>query len=112
VSETERLSPLKDFAVNFIDRQRLKMIEDKVLDLVIIFESLYHTLAKLKQQCQNHCLGEDCVDCTCSSTVDELEEQMHEAQVNLKKADILHKRAQGTAQLVSTHNLRRVTSLI
>jgi hypothetical protein len=95
-----KLSPLTDFAVNFVDRQRLKMIEDKVLDLVIIFESLYNTLSKLQRQCRNHCLGNDCVDCICPSIVEELEEQMHEAQVNLKKADILHKRAQGTAQLV------------
>jgi hypothetical protein len=76
------------------------MIEDKVLDLVIIFESLYNILSKLQQQHQSHCLGSDCVGCVCSSIADELEEQMHEAQVNLKKADTLHKRAQGTAQLV------------
>jgi hypothetical protein len=76
------------------------MIEDKVLDLVIIFESLYNTLSKLQRQCRSHCLGIHCVNCICSSTIEELEEQMHEAQVNLKKADVLHKRAQGTAQLV------------
>lgn len=79
------------------------MIEDKVLDLVIIFESLYNTLSKLRRQCELHCLGDRCGDdCSCASTIEELEEQMHEAQVNLKKVDILHKRAQGTAQLVST----------
>jgi hypothetical protein len=99
-NETEKLSPLTDFAVNFIDRQRLKMIEDKVLDLVIIFESLYNTLSKLRRQCEVHCMGDACVGCACWSTIEELEEQMHEAQVNLKKADVLHKRAQGTAQLV------------
>lgn len=76
------------------------MIEDKVLDLVIIFESLYNTLSKLQRQCQSHCLDDLCVDCSCAMTIEELEEQMHEVQVNLKKADILHKRAQGTAQLV------------
>jgi hypothetical protein len=92
---------LTDFEVNFVDRQRLKMIEDKVLDLVIIFESLYNTLSKLQRQCQSHCLGDRCMDCSCALTSEELEEQMHEVQVNLKKADILHKRAQGTAQLVS-----------
>jgi hypothetical protein len=42
------------------------------------------------------------MDCTCSSMIDEFEEHMHEAQVNLKKADVLHKRAQDTAQLVET----------
>lgn len=98
--EEVKLSALTDFAVNFVDRQRLKMIEDKVLDLVIIFESLHNTLSKLCKQCRAHCLGSNCVDCSCSRTINELEEQMHEAEVNLKKADILHKRAQGTAQLV------------
>jgi hypothetical protein len=33
---------------------------------------------------------------------------MHEAQVNMRKADILHKRAKGTAQLVRQNNFRPV----
>jgi len=99
--EDVKLSPLLDFAINFVDRQRLKMMEDKVLDLMIIFESLYNTLSMLQKQCQKHCLDSDCKDCTCQSTIDELEEQKHEAQVNLSKARILHKRAQATAHLVS-----------
>lgn len=86
------------------------MIEDKVLDLVIIFESLHSTLAKLRKQCEAHCLGDACYECNCASIIDELEEQMHEAEVNLKKADVLHKRAQGTAQLVKLYSLQRVTS--
>lgn len=97
----QKLSRLTDFDLNFIDRQRMQMIIDKVLDLVIIFESLYNTLSKLQSQCRLHCLGDRCRDCSCSNTIEELGEQMHEAQVNLKKVDILHKRAQGTAQLVS-----------
>ena len=99
-SETERLSPLTNFNINFIDRQRLKITEDKILDLVIIFESLYNTLSKLHIQCRNHCLGNNCKDCNCASTLDELGDQMHDVQLNLKKADILYKRAQSTAKLV------------
>ncbi|KAF8849199.1 hypothetical protein BDZ45DRAFT_243908 [Acephala macrosclerotiorum] len=100
-SETERLSPLTDFDLNFVDQQRLKMIEDKILDLVLVFESLYNTLSHLQRQCRLHCLGPQCTDCTCFRIVEEFEEQMHEAQTNMKKADVLHKRAQGTAQLLS-----------
>ena len=99
-SETERLSPLTDFNLNFVDQQRLKVIEDKILDLVLVFESLYNTLLHLQRQCRLHCLGPQCIDCTCFKIVEEFEEQMHEAQTNMKKADVLHKRAQGTAQLV------------
>lgn len=98
--EHEKLSPLTDFNVNFIDCQRLKQIEDKILNLTIIFESLYNTLSKLQRQCKRRCLGNQCIDCVCSNTADELEDQMHEAQVNIRKAEILHKRAQGTVSVV------------
>ncbi|TVY81366.1 Serine/threonine-protein kinase dkf-1 [Lachnellula suecica] len=100
-SEHEKLSPLTDFTVNFIDRQRLKRIEDKVLDLVIVFESLYNTLSKLQRQCQLHCVEARCKDCSCSITIEEIEEQMNEVQQNLKKVEALHKKAQGTAHLLS-----------
>ena len=100
-AENVKLSPLTDFEVNFIDRQRLKMIEDKVLDLVIIFESLANTLTGIKRQCDIHCLKEWCYECNCTMISEELGEQIYEAQVNIKKADILYKRAQGTAQLAS-----------
>ena len=76
------------------------MIEDKILDLVIIFESLSNTIDQLQRRCRSHCLGPLCEDCTCLLTVDELEEQIHEIQVNLGKANILHKRVEGTAKLV------------
>jgi hypothetical protein len=99
-NETERVSPLVDFAVNFVDRQRLKVIEDKILDLVIIFESLYNTLSKLKQQCCKHCIPGLCMDCTCLSVIEELEDQMYETQINIKKADVMYKRANGITQLV------------
>jgi hypothetical protein len=32
--------------------------------------------------------------------IDELGEQIHEVEVNMKKTEILYKRAQGTAKLV------------
>jgi hypothetical protein len=101
-SQTEKLSPLTDFNLNFIDRQRLKLMEDKILDLLIIFESLNHTVSQLQIQCQAHCMMGKCPDCTCSMTIWELEEQKLEGELNIKKAEVLYKRAQGTAQLVGT----------
>jgi hypothetical protein len=77
------------------------MIEDKILDLVLVFESLQHTLSKIQRQCQFHCVPERCSSCTCSRIIDEFEEQIDEVQVNLKKAEVLHRRSQGTAHLVS-----------
>ena len=60
-------------------------MEDKVLDMIIIVETVYNMLSKLQKQCQNHCLLGRCVNCTCSRTFEELEKHMHEVQVNFKK---------------------------
>jgi hypothetical protein len=98
--ETERLSPLKDFTINFIDRQRLKQIEDKVLDLKIIFESLQNTVIKMQRQCKSHCTTDCCQKCICSSVLDDLKELDYEIDVNLRRSEILYKRTQGTAHLV------------
>jgi hypothetical protein len=106
--EDDKLSPLVDFTINFIDRQRLKLMEDKVLDLMIVFESVQNKLSMLIKQCRKNCSGPECLDCHCETTIEELEEQTQEAQVNLNKVKILHKRAQGTADLVSRKTLKAV----
>lgn len=98
-NEAQRHPGLTDFAVSFVDRQRLKITEDKILDMVIIFESLCSTLSQLQRQCQARCLCNLC-DCKCSMVIDEFEEQKHEVQLNIKKTAILHKKAQATGQLV------------
>lgn len=99
-SENERQSPLADSAVKFLDRQRLKVLEDKILDLVTIFESLYNTLSVLQQQSRKQCRQTLCVDCRCPAIIEALDEQMGDVEMNLKRAEVLHRRAQGTSRLV------------
>lgn len=99
-SESVRSSPLKKCGVEFIDRQRLKRIEDKILDLIIVFESMHKTLSKMKRECGRRCLKEHCRECMCLGIMDEFEEQIYEVEINSKKAKVLHKLAQGTAHLV------------
>jgi len=77
------------------------MTEDKILDLILIFESLHNTISRLKRQCQKHCIIGVCNNCTCSDIMEELEDELEEVNMNISKARVLHKRAQGTAQLVS-----------
>lgn len=86
--------------VPFLDRQRLKTTEDKILDLKIIFDCLSHTVSHLSRQCQSNCLGMQCIDCRCPEMIEELEEQLHDIEINIKRTEVLHKRAQATAQLV------------
>lgn len=99
-SETERLSPLPELVVDFIDRQRIKRIEEKILNLMVIFDSLHDTLSQLQRQCRRHCLGPVCEDCRCHLAIEDFEEQINETRLNLKKTEVLHKRVQGIAQMV------------
>jgi hypothetical protein len=110
--KTDPHSSSPDFAVNFLDRQRMKMLEDKILDLILIFDSLLDTLSQLQRQCRRHCLGKLCEDCKCAITVEELKEQMHDTQVNLRRVKVLHKRAQSTAQLVCQFSVWMFQKLI
>ncbi|KAH9208411.1 hypothetical protein DL95DRAFT_449866 [Leptodontidium sp. 2 PMI_412] len=96
-----RVNVETDFMVPFLDRQRLKTTEDKILDLKIIFDCLSHTVSHLSRQCQSNCLGMQCIDCRCPEMIEELEEQLHDIEINIKRTEVLHKRAQATAQLIS-----------
>ncbi|CAG8978317.1 hypothetical protein HYALB_00005903 [Hymenoscyphus albidus] len=100
-SQQERLSPPDDFVVKFIDRQKLKKIEDQVLDLITVFESSQNTLLRLQRQYKIHCVPERCLECICSMVIEEFEEQICEIRENLKKVEVLHQRVQGTAHLLS-----------
>jgi hypothetical protein len=99
--ETDPHSSSSEFGIDFLDRQRIKMLEDKTLDLVVIFDSLLDTLSQLQRQCRRHCLGRLCENCKCAITVEGFKEQIHDTQVNLRRVKVLHKRTQSTAQLLS-----------
>lgn len=90
-----------DLPLTFLDRQRLQLLEDKILDSSIIFESIQDTLGRLKRQCGKHCLKDMCVDCKCATTCDDFEDFEHDVQLNLKKTKTLHKRVKGVTQLVN-----------
>lgn len=99
-SETDSILQSPDLPVTFLDRQRLQLIEDKILDLVVVFESFLDTISRLKLQCQKHCKNDICIDCTCTVITDDFEYLEHDVRLNLKKADTLYRRAQGTTKLV------------
>jgi hypothetical protein len=99
-TETEPTTWRLDTSVDFLDRQRMRMIEDKILDLVVIFESLHDTLSQLQRQCRLQCREQLCQNCSCAATIEDFKEQIRITQINLKRVEMLYKRAQSTAQLV------------
>jgi hypothetical protein len=99
-----KLSALIDFEINFEDRQVLKVIEDKALDLLTIFESTSDTITTLLREYEyvhsNTAMKRDRV-------VSKLQDNLREVELYAKKVDTLHKRVQGTASLVSSFDRRR-----
>ena len=101
--DSDSILKTSELPVSFLDRQRLQLLEYRIIDLVVVFESMLDTLARLKLQCEkHHWEGGPCLsDCSCAATSENFEELEHDVQLNLKRADTLHKRAQGTTQLAS-----------
>jgi Mg2+ and Co2+ transporter CorA len=99
-----KLSALIDFEINFEDRQGLKVIEEKVLDLLTIFESTSDTITTLLREYEymqsNTAMKRDRV-------VSKLQDNLREVDLYAKKVDTLHKRVQGTASLVSSFDRLR-----
>ncbi|PMD46644.1 hypothetical protein L207DRAFT_577491 [Hyaloscypha variabilis F] len=100
-SAAQPMSRYPDLDLSFLDRQRTKRIEDKILDLQVMLDSLLDTLSKLRRQWAKNCLCNSPADCACALLIEELEEQMSETRLQMKRAEILHKRVQGITQILS-----------
>ncbi|KAF4629509.1 hypothetical protein G7Y89_g8640 [Cudoniella acicularis] len=87
------------FELNVEDRQMLKIIEDKALDMLTIFESMTDTISTLLQEYEYLRSG------TCTTGRDKiilrLKESLREVELYRKKAKTLHRKTQGTASLLS-----------
>lgn len=105
-AERENFSPLTDFNINFIDRQTLKLLEDSVIDLQVIFSNMLNTVVGIREQCkkccQRYCKEEREGDCDCDQVIEELDEHVKEVEMHVKRVQLLRERAKSTAQLVSS----------
>jgi hypothetical protein len=86
--------------VNFDDRQTLKITEDRLSDMVIIFESLSDTILVLLGKWAQVKRPDD--DYTSPDTIAaRLEEFSREVRLYKEKVKVLHERVKGSSVLVS-----------
>jgi hypothetical protein len=93
-----KFSTLIDFEINFEDRQILKVIEDRVLDMLTIFEATSDTITTLLQQYEY--IRYDLRDVKSDRIITSLRDNLLEVELYKNKVETLHKRVQGTASLV------------
>ena len=91
--EVGKFATLIDFDINFEDRQRLKQLDDKVMDILVIFDSTLDTISNLLGKCE-------VLDPTSSTFTQTLSEQQREIELNKEKATALYKKVMATSQLV------------
>lgn len=80
---------------DFEERQRLKIIEDHVLDIFVVFDSFLDTISSLieKQQAYE---GDE----ACQTIIFALVEKQREVTLGRQKVEALHKKVQGTIRVV------------
>ncbi len=99
-NEKENLSPLTDININFEDRQELKIVEDKVLDLQIILPTMLETIAGIEDQCRRFSAA------PCLEILGEFDEYVREVKMLIERAKTLKQMSKSTAQLVSQESYR------
>jgi hypothetical protein len=87
-----------DVEINFDDRQTLKIIEDQVLDLITIFESILDTINTLIEEYKF--LSSVAEEIKPDRVLHKLRDNLREVGLYLGKVKTLHKRVQGTSILV------------
>jgi hypothetical protein len=98
--DNESHDPLIDFRISFEDRQSLKVIEDCVLDLLVIFDSMADTLRELCYQWTGFNTEESPQNANRNLHAS-LRDNVAEINLNRNKAKTLLKRLEGTTGLVS-----------
>lgn len=89
--------------VEMVDRQGLKLIEDRLTDMFVMLDSTLHTIRSLAEKYQILCKERrvtdlsDILDDSVSFVFYETEQQL---LLTRKKVEALHLRVQGTVQLV------------
>ncbi|KAG9233395.1 hypothetical protein BJ875DRAFT_464248 [Amylocarpus encephaloides] len=93
----------RDFSMNFQDRQRLKMLEDKVIDLQVILPQLLDTVTELSHSLRSIDIDSKSKYNTAENVLifDAFAEYIRELERNVHQAKILKKTAKSTTQLLS-----------
>jgi hypothetical protein len=102
-SDKENLSPLKDYTINFGDRQDLKIVEDAAIDLEVILPTLLSTIIRIKEQCKKCCIQEQMTGeqkYEVERVSEEFDEYILEARTLVERAQVLKEKSKSTAKLV------------
>ena len=104
VASIDENDPLQ--LADFEARQRLKVFEDRLIDILLMFDATYDTITSLLSRYQEFCIG-------CDSTwrdggkmepdfiVSALQERQKDVHSSRNKVKNLHKKVEGTTSLVS-----------
>lgn len=95
------------------ERQMLKDLEDELLDVILVFDSMHSTLAKLLRSYSRYRTSsnamssrdEDDFDCIGEA----LQERCEDVSIHRKKIKTLHEKLKGTINLVSAMYTRPAT---
>lgn len=106
--ETERASfdPLTDIQIDFIDRQKLKQLEDEVTELGIILSTMQNTVLRMSEYVRKISPDEYTTDRSIvNAIIEELEENAKDADMNQRRGEALKMRVKSATKLVRAYCL-------
>ncbi|KAL9136704.1 MAG: hypothetical protein Q9175_002081 [Cornicularia normoerica] len=105
VASIDEKDPLQ--LADFEERQRLKDFEDRLIDILLIFDATSDTITSLLDRYQEFCIGYDSTSDGGDGTESDfiicaLQERQKDVLSSRNKVKTLHKKVQGTTNLLST----------
>src|SRR5438045_3772253 len=94
-----KLSSLVDFNINFEDRQELKMLEDMILNVRIVFRSTISTISTLLYH-YSKMAGTSATNVIEDRIMDSFRELLDDARLYNTRAEALYMKVQGASSLV------------
>lgn len=95
----------EDFSFSVEDRQELKVIEDKVIDLQTIIATLSNNIKGVRKHCQSscqvYCKQAQRGICACDAISEKFDSYLEEVQLCMKRANALRDMVFSSAQLLS-----------
>lgn len=92
--------------LNIPERQVLKDMEDRIMDILLILDSTSDTISSVTEMYKQFCHDSPALSQEVNDDFDLIEFSLHEKQRdvvhNRKKVETLHVKVQGTAKLVRT----------
>jgi hypothetical protein len=92
-----------DLSIDIVDRQKLKLVDDSVIELQVILSTMLTTIIRIRKECRHSCKRYHSKRvCDCKPIIEEFNEYFQEVKMYIERAKSLRESVISTIKLVGS----------